>query len=444
MIPTRAVAFRRWCSSSKVVEAVSASVVRGHGCGRKSSSKIICSKRVGESASASARVARCFWRRSLMGSTATVSHNSSHASTTTTAAFSSIATLSVDEVTIDHPCGDDNNDGQLQTALAAIVKPYHENQQPVVVRGVVNEAPATKLWSSWDYWYETTTTTMATTSSTTEGGNENDHQADNGEDPMVAVEIGGSYGLNGSERAEIPFSAYLQFLQLFEERHGRNGSLQFPGDDKINNNDNDNEPWGGAIPAEELVYMAQNDLLAPLYKDVMIPDFCRNGTSEETGTSAANDAIANANDVDVDATTVGLGRLYSVMMWLGPRGCVSPLHYDPLDNCFLQHMGRKRVLLFAPNNTNTSGSGSGSISGWHYAGHDGQQSNTSPIDPEVLDSSNVNAIQQYRDEYPLFFEEAPPRLECILEPGDFLYIPSRWWHHVRSIDTSASVNVWWR
>jgi hypothetical protein len=372
-------------------------------------------------------------------STAT-SHNSSHAAvtptpttTTTTAALSSIATLPVDEVTIDLPCcGDDNNDGRLQTALAAIVKPYHENQQPVVVRGVVTEAPATTLWSSWDYWHETTTT-MATATG----------EKRNGEDPMVAVEIGGSYGLNGSERAEIPFSAYLQFLKLFEERHGRNGSLQLPGGDKINNNCNDNDngdgPWGGSIPTEELVYMAQNDLLAPLYKDVMIPDFCRNGVSEESGTSAANDGVDNVTD-DVEATTVGLGRLYSVMMWLGHRGCVSPLHYDPLDNCFLQHVGRKRVLLFAPISTNTSGN----ISGWHYAGHDGQQSNTSPIDPEVLDSSNGNMLQEYRDEYPLFFEEAPPRLECILEPGDFLYIPSRWWHHVRSIDTSASVNVWWR
>jgi hypothetical protein len=416
MIP-RAVLLRRWSSSNVEAVSVSASVVRGYGRAWQSSGS--------GSTSVSARVARCFCRWSLVGST------TSHLSHT--AAFSSIATLPVDEVTIVHHDDDGNklaptSRQQLQIALAAIVKPYHQNQQPVVVRGVVKKSPATKLWSSWDYWHKTTTTASSA------GGNET--ETNNG-DPMVSVEIGGSYGTNGSERAEIPFSAYLQFLQLFEERHGRNGSL--PGDD---------ENWGdpantnaNTIPTEELVYMAQNDLLAPLYKDVMIPDFCRNGTSEETADDA--DANANAN------ATIGLGRLYSVMMWLGPRGCVSPLHYDPLDNCFLQHVGRKRVLLFAPNNT------SGSVSGWHYAGHEGQQSNTSPIDPEVLDhtmnsnnnsssSSNGRMLKHYRDEYPLFFEDAPPRLECILEPGDFLYIPSRWWHHVRSIDTSASVNVWWR
>jgi lysine-specific demethylase 8 len=43
------------------------------------------------------------------------------------------------------------------------------------------------------------------------------------------------------------------------------------------------------------------------------------------------------------------------------------------------------------------------------------------------------------------FREAPPAILCpSLNPGDALYIPAKWWHHVRSLDTSASVNVWWR
>lgn len=312
-----------------------------------------------------------------------------HLSSRVRASFSSIQTLPIDEVTVENL-----DKKHLQSELQSIVGPYHQRQQPLVVRRVVKETPATKLWSSWDYWESTTIGT------------------DNG-DPLVSVEIGESYGKEGSERAEIPFSAYLQFLRLFEERHGRNGSL--PG-----------VAGESPIPSEELVYMAQNDLLVPLYKDTMIPDFCENGS----GTTDASSGI-------------GLGRLYSVMMWLGPRGCVSPLHYDPLDNCFLQHVGRKRVLLFDPK-SNSGGP-------WHYAGHDGQQSNTSPIDPEVLDdisdndtSEEQNVLDDYRRRFPIFFEEAPDRLESVLEPGDFLYIPSKWWHHVRSIDTCASVNVWWR
>ena len=30
-----------------------------------------------------------------------------------------------------------------------------------------------------------------------------------------------------------------------------------------------------------------------------------------------------------------------------------------------------------------------------------------------------------------------------LEPGDALYIPRRWWHHVRTLQESVSANYWW-
>lgn len=34
-------------------------------------------------------------------------------------------------------------------------------------------------------------------------------------------------------------------------------------------------------------------------------------------------------------------------------------------------------------------------------------------------------------------------LDCILEEGDMLYIPPKWWHYVRSLTTSLSVSFWW-
>ena len=336
---------------------------------------------------------------------------------------------------------------QQQTELANIIRPYHEKQQPVVVRGAVRKTPATTLWSSWEYWQEIA-----------EKEQEQQQQQGGGSHPMVAIEIGGSYGTADSERVEIPFSAYIQFLQLFEERHGRKGSMQ--------------EDIGGGtsstpiIPNGELVYMAQNDLFSSLYKDIMIPDFCQDGIdvldslSSSSSSSTAFSTAGDDTNTTNATTTIGLGRLYSVMMWLGPRGCVSPLHFDPLDNCFMQHQGRKRVLLFAPSdNDDDDGNGNGSpLCCWHYAGHEGQQSNTSPINPEIVDwatpgrksedSNNnkdiISAVATHSEKYPLFFQEAPTRMECILEPGDMLYIPAKWWHHVRSIDTSASVNVWWR
>ena len=34
-------------------------------------------------------------------------------------------------------------------------------------------------------------------------------------------------------------------------------------------------------------------------------------------------------------------------------------------------------------------------------------------------------------------------VECILHPGECLYIPRGWWHYVRSLSASCSVSFWW-
>lgn len=311
------------------------------------------------------------------------------------ASFGTVATTAiakpVDEVDLRAETGTTAN--LLDRPLANVVRPFYNLQKPLVVRGVVESAPATTKWSSWDYWWQTFENHV--------GGV---HLDDGNGTVMVSVEMGGSYGSAQSERAEIPLQSYLQYLELFEERHGRTGSEQ----DSSTSLD---------IAPSELVFMAQNDLPAPLHADIMIPAFCQH-----------------------ESMQVGLGRLYSTMLWLGPRGCVSPLHYDPLDNCLMQHVGRKRVVLYEPSPTGTTrtrdknddDSQDPAVT-WHYAGHEGQQSNTSPVDVEAIDLIK----------YPLF-RHAPKPFECILRPGDLLFIPSKWWHFVRSIDASASVNVWWR
>jgi ribosomal protein L16 Arg81 hydroxylase len=140
--------------------------------------------------------------------------------------------------------------------------------------------------------------------------------------------------------------------------------------------------------------MAQNDLIPGLETDIEIPAFC---------------------------SELGEGKLYSVMIWLGPYGCLSPLHFDPLDNVLMQFVGTKRVLLYPPGTQ-------------VYAGELDTQTNTSPINFDgPLDLSL----------YPLL-KDLPPALECTITPGDFVFIPKRWWHQVVTVETSASVNVWWR
>lgn len=70
---------------------------------------------------------------------------------------------------------------------------------------------------------------------------------------------------------------------------------------------------------------------------------------------------------------------------------------------------------------------------WHYAGTSGYQYNTSAVD---IENPNYTLCPN--------FNKAPVPYECVLGPGEGLYIPKRWWHHVRSLEMSVSANVWWR
>jgi ribosomal protein L16 Arg81 hydroxylase len=96
-----------------------------------------------------------------------------------------------------------------------------------------------------------------------------------------------------------------------------------------------------------------------------------------------------------------------------------------LDNLLIQLVGRKRVTLLSKEAEPTC----------LYAGqsHD-QQPNTSAVDVESPDLKRFPRFEAVRE-----------RLQStVLEPGDVLFVPSKWWHHVRSLDWSITVNVWWR
>ena len=67
-------------------------------------------------------------------------------------------------------------------------------------------------------------------------------------------------------------------------------------------------------------------------------------------------------------------------------------------------------------------------------------------------SRNVSLVQHARDfdrdQFPMF--EDAEYIDCEIGPGDTLYIPPRWWHHIEAVRGSEpegsyniSVNYWW-
>jgi hypothetical protein len=106
--------------------------------------------------------------------------------------------------------------------------------------------------------------------------------------------------------------------------------------------------------------------------------------------------------------------------WFGPAGTSVALHRDVAENIFFQLMGRKRFFLYAP-----------AASPWLYSnGFSSALPNFSRFDPEHPDYA----------QWPL--SRAVEPLEIVLGPGDALYLPSRWWHQVRALEISASLNFW--
>jgi hypothetical protein len=114
-----------------------------------------------------------------------------------------------------------------------------------------------------------------------------------------------------------------------------------------------------------------------------------------------------------------------VSFWLGNRTRVSA-HYDFPDNVACVVAGRRRFTLFPPEQV-----------GNLYVG---------PLDrtPSGQAISVVDFAKPDLDRYPRFAEAMASARLAEMEPGDALFVPSMWWHHVESLDPfNLLVNYWW-
>lgn len=107
-----------------------------------------------------------------------------------------------------------------------------------------------------------------------------------------------------------------------------------------------------------------------------------------------------------------------VFAWIGPKGTVTGFHYDSLNNVLAQVMGKKLVILVSPK-----------LSKNMYVS---EKFEYGAISSQV-DLNNYNEAK-----HPKFKDVE--FLSVVLEPGDALFIPKKWWHYVRSLETSISIS----
>lgn len=142
-------------------------------------------------------------------------------------------------------------------------------------------------------------------------------------------------------------------------------------------------------------YLAQHQLfnqIPELQNDLVIPDYCYLGDSD---------------DVDINA-------------WFGPKGTVSPLHYDPKHNFLAQVLGEKYIRIYPYSESDKM-----------YPHQTTVLKNTSRVD---LENPQVAQFPQFVD---------AGYVECVLRSGEMLYMPPMFWHFVKSISVSFSVSFWW-
>ena len=126
---------------------------------------------------------------------------------------------------------------------------------------------------------------------------------------------------------------------------------------------------------------------------------------------------------DLDFASRGIEAPTTI--WIGNR-TVASCHYDAPNNIACCAVGRRRFTVFPPEQIFNL-----------YPG---------PLDPtpggqavSVVDFTNPDF-----EKYPRFREALEAARTAVLEPGDAVFIPSMWWHHVEGLSPfNVLINYWW-
>ncbi|KAI5732707.1 hypothetical protein M8J76_003276 [Diaphorina citri] len=121
----------------------------------------------------------------------------------------------------------------------------------------------------------------------------------------------------------------------------------------------------------------------------------------------------------------GWGPLTSNLLLISMEGNVTPCHYDEQQNLFVGIRGFKRCILFPPEQFDCL-----------YP---------PPVSHPHDRQSQVDFENPDLQRFPRFREAKG--MEAVVGPGDILYIPLYWWHHIESKqkeDYTVSLNFWYK
>ncbi len=129
----------------------------------------------------------------------------------------------------------------------------------------------------------------------------------------------------------------------------------------------------------------------------------------------------DANDLDLAAC----GIHAPPRIWIGNR-TIASAHYDAMNNIACCAVGHRRFTLFPPV----------------------QIANLYPGPLEPTPGGQAVSVVDFAapdfEHHPRFRDALAAAQTVLLEPGDAVFIPSLWWHHVEGLDAfNVLVNYWW-
>mgnify|MGYP001028626212 FL=1 len=112
-------------------------------------------------------------------------------------------------------------------------------------------------------------------------------------------------------------------------------------------------------------------------------------------------------------------------IWIGNKSRVAA-HFDSPNNIACCVLGRRRFTVFPPEQ----------VANLYTGPHD--------LTPAGQQISMVDFSAPDLQKYPKFSEALAASQVAELEPGDAIFLPSMWWHHVEALDAiNVLVNYWW-
>ena len=130
----------------------------------------------------------------------------------------------------------------------------------------------------------------------------------------------------------------------------------------------------------------------------------------------------------------------AVNLWIGDARAVTSMHKDHYENLYCVVRGRKRFTLLPPTDLPLIPYGTYK-SGRYRLREDGSFSVVDAEDHGEVPWIPIDPLQPDLERWPSYANAHP--LVADLEPGDVLYLPSLWFHHVEQQQNTIAINFWY-